>query len=267
MNEPQGRHKRSAKNYLLDKPFQLKYTGFLVLIALVLGASLGGLLWRSSKQVIDQSRKTVLEGEETVRQGQTTIERGQEVIKQSRRVSEVVSMNIAKEYADSPELAKTFKEESERDEAKLTAEQQRLEKDAEFLKTRAAELLKQSQEVEQRQADLFLMLVLALVVLVVAIGLAGIVFTHKIAGPIYKMKRLFRQIAEGKLVLREKLRKGDELVHFFEAFEQMVERMRENQRNEIARVDTIVTKMETDHAEGAKMLQALRADMKDHLEP
>jgi geranylgeranyl reductase len=55
---------------------------------------------------------------------------------------------------------------------------------------------------------------------------AGIVFTHKVAGPIFKMKRLLRQVGAGKLVLRERLRKGDELQHFFEVFEEMVAELR-----------------------------------------
>ena len=44
-----------------------------------------------------------------------------------------------------------------------------------------------------------------LALLVIAIGFAGIVFTHKIAGPIFKMKRLLRQVGEGKLVVSERL--------------------------------------------------------------
>ena len=41
-----GRHQRRLRNYLLDSHFQLKYTGYLVGIALLFSFSLGILIWR-----------------------------------------------------------------------------------------------------------------------------------------------------------------------------------------------------------------------------
>ena len=43
-----GRHQRRLRNYLLDSHFQLKYTGYLVGIALLFSISLGLLIWRTS---------------------------------------------------------------------------------------------------------------------------------------------------------------------------------------------------------------------------
>ncbi len=265
MSQP-PKYKRSARNYLLDPQFQLKYTGLLVAIALVLAVGLGVLLWKTSSQVVAQSQNTVEQGKETVRQGKVTVERGKQVIEQSRKVSQVVSMNIEKNYGDQPELAKTFKDEADKDDAKLIDEQKRLENDATFLTKQSADLEQQAQAVRDGQRNLFIGLVTAMVALVVGIGIAGIVFTHKIAGPIFKMKRLMRELATGKLVLREKLRKGDELQHFFDAFEQMVETMRGQQRKEIGRVDTILETLEKDPEAGVAKLKELRHDMQDHLE-
>src|SRR5439155_397243 len=128
-----------------------------------------------------------------------------------------------------------FKKDTDADEANRVAEQQKFEADAADLESRAKSLEDQaglleakSQDIERGQRNMFIGLVISLLVLVIAIGLAGIVFTHKIAGPIFKMKRLMREVGGGKLVLRERLRKGDELQHFFETFEKMVEQMREN---------------------------------------
>lgn len=274
--ESTGRHKRYAKNYLLDRHFQLKYTGFLVGIALFLSVVLGLVLWNTSSKVIEQSQRAVEQGRETVAQGQETVARGKEVIVQSRKVSQVVSMNIAREYKDDPELAKTFGEEAAKDEAKLKEEQDRLERDASILQKRSEDLKAQAAEVKTQQQALLLGLVVMLTLLVVAIGVAGIVVTHKIAGPIFKMKRLLRQIGEGKLVLREKLRKGDELQHFFETFEKMVEDLRRQQKTEIAKVDEILGRLadapvsqrghkEVD-ADGVALLKKLREEMVAHLE-
>lgn len=260
-------YKRSARNYLLDRHFQLKYTGMLVGVALVFASGLGILLWRSSGAIVEQSKIAVDQGRETVRLSQQTVERGQEVIKQSQKVSQVVAMNIAKEYADSPELAKTFQEESDKDDAKLADEQRRLESDAKFLAQRSNDLQMQAASVQATRDALALILVVGILVLVAGIGVAGIVFTHKIAGPIFKMKRLLREVGEGKLILKERLRKGDELQHFFETFEQTVNRLRQRQMDEIARVDAILLELEpvAGDSEGVAKLKQLRAEMQDHL--
>lgn len=241
-------YRRSAKNYLIDRNFQLKYAGFLAGTTLVVSVGLGVLLFRTSSDVITQ--------------GQKTVERGQLVIQQSRKVSQVVAMNIAKEYKDDPELAKTFGEEAAKDEQKLKEEQERLERDAAYL--------------GRQQQTLLGGLVAMLALLVLGVGMLGIVFTHKVAGPLFKMKRLLREVGAGKLVVRERLRKGDELQHFFEVFEQMVTELRRRQEAEIEKVDRILEKLseapvstrglkEFDD-DGIELLKQLRREMQDQLE-
>ncbi|WP_438010238.1 HAMP domain-containing protein [Sorangium sp. So ce321] len=274
--EVRARYQRSARNYLIDQKFQLKYTGFLVGISLVLSVALGILLWNASSKIIEQSRSAVQQGQETVRQGQETVKRGQEVLVQSRRVSEVVAMNIAKEYKDDPELAKTFGEAAQRDESKLKDEQARLERDAATFQQRAEALGRQAADVAHNQQMLLRLIVALLSLLVLGVGVAGIVFTHKIAGPIFKMKRLLRQVGEGKLVVRERLRKGDELQHFFEAFEKMVEDLRARQQSKIAKMDAVLEKLESDaraqsgsreiDPEGLAQLKRLRSEMQEQLD-
>jgi hypothetical protein len=243
-----GTYRRSFRNYLLDRNFQLKYTGFLVGTALLLSIALGVLLRRVSTEVIEEATKTV--------------ERGQLVVLQSRRVSQVVAMNIAKEYKDDPELAKIFGEEAAKDEQKLKDEQDRL--------------IRQAVSLEIQQREMLIGLVAALGLLVAGMGVLGIVFTHKVAGPIFKMKRLLREVGRGKLVVRERLRKGDELQHFFETFEGMVGELRRRQEAEIARVDTILDKlsaapvshrgMKEFDEDGVEMLRQLRREMQEQLD-
>ena len=275
--ESTGRHHRSAKNYLLDRHFQLKYTGLLVGIALTLSVALGIVLWITSSKVIEQSQRAVEQGRETVKQGQVTVERGKQVIIESRKVSQVVAMTIKENYKDNPDLARQFDEDAAKDEAKLKSEQERLEGEAVVLQRRAEELKQQATEVATQQRTLLVGLVVILALLVIGIGCAGIIFTHKIAGPIFKMKRLLRQVGEHKkFVVREKLRKGDELHHFFEAFEKMVEDLRLHQQTEIARVDEVLARLETTpmsqhgtkevDAEGILLLKKLRGEMQNQVE-
>jgi nitrogen fixation/metabolism regulation signal transduction histidine kinase len=295
---PRPSYQRSARNYLLDKPFQLKYTGMLIAIAVVMSLVLGLLLWFSSRLVVEQSEKTVQlgnetvdqsraavkQGKDTVEQSRQTVERGKLVVKEAQKVSDVVSMQIDTCYGENPVLKDTFKKGVAEDEAKRKAEQDALEAEAEALEAKAknyedraaelegrtADLKKQKEEIGRGQRNMFIGLISALTLLVLGIGVAGIIFTHKIAGPIFKMKRLMRQVGEGKLVVKEKLRKGDELHHFFETFERMVENMRTNQRAEIKRLEEVYATMASDEtdvrASAKKDLELLLTDMRDHID-
>lgn len=271
-----GKHHRSAKNYLLDRRFQLTYAGFLVGIALLLSAGLGALLWRTSERVIEQSREAVKQGQEVVRQGQETVKRGEALIAESRKVRQVVEMTAETCYKDTPEVKQQFAADTARDEQKLRAEQDRLTREAADLKAHAEDLASQASRIEAQQRRVLLGLVVGLGVFVLALGAAGIVFTHKVAGPIFKMKRLLREVGSGKLVVREKLRKGDELQHFFEAFEHMVADLRSRQEQEIAKVDDIIQRLEGAplssrgmkeiDEDGVELLKALRKEMKAQLD-
>jgi len=213
---PPGRHQRRLKNYLLDAHFQLKYSGYLVGIAVLFSVCLGTLLWRTSLAVIAQSAQTVQQGEQVVG-------RGREVVEESRKVSEVVKMNIVKDpiYSDNPALLEAFKGDADKQDERL---------------------------------------------LCVLIGFAGILVTHKVAGPIFKMKRQIREVGEGHLRIPNKLRKGDELVDFFEAFETMVINLRSRQQGEIDRLEQAIQALEPKAEPGElDSLHQLRQQMKDAL--
>ena len=76
--------------------------------------------------------------------------------------------------------------------------------------------------------------------LALVLGLIGIIVTHKVVGPAYKMRLLLNQVADGKLKLAGRLRKGDELQELFEAFANMVESLREAQAREVAELDAAI---------------------------
>jgi nitrogen fixation/metabolism regulation signal transduction histidine kinase len=250
-----GRHQRRVKNYLLDSHFQLKYTGYLVGIAILLSLALGTLLWSVSREVIAQSL-------ETVKQGQETVSRGQEVVRESQKVSAVVHMNIVKDpvYGSNPELAAVFNESAKEQDKRLDDQQHKLEADALALQKRSLDLAHQ-------QTLMFVVLIVVLSLLVVGIGIAGILVTHRVAGPIYKMKRLLGYVGDGHLRLTEKLRKGDELQHFFDTFEKMVESLRNRQEIEIGKLDSAIRDLQDDvRPEQLDALRSLRQDMQDALE-
>ena len=236
-----GRHQRRLRNYLLDRRFQLKYSGYFVAIAVVLSVALGLILWRTSKELLRQSEQVV--------------ERGQAVVEEGRKVSEVVKMNIVADpvYGDDPALKAAF-EEGDRDYTeKLRAEQRQLQG--------------QSQSLARQHSAATWVLVIALALFVVFVGLAGIVVTHKVAGPVFKMKRQILEVGQGRLKIPSRLRRGDELVEFFQAFDTMVHSLRERQTSEIELLEEAIAALETKaEAEDLKQLHELRDEMKAALD-
>ncbi|HXS17927.1 MAG TPA: HAMP domain-containing protein, partial [Polyangiaceae bacterium] len=173
-----GRHQRKLKNYLLDPHFQLKYTAYLVAITVALGGSLGLVVWQTSDQVVAQSYKNV-------EQGQRVVGLGREVVGESRKVSEVVKMNIVKDpvYQDNPALLEAFTTDAKKQDQRLQEQEAQLVAQADSLKHESSSL-------KAFQSRMMLTLVGVMLLLVVGIFVAGIMVTHKVAGPIYKMKRM-----------------------------------------------------------------------------
>jgi nitrogen fixation/metabolism regulation signal transduction histidine kinase len=249
------RHHRQFRNYLLDRHFQLKYSGYLVGTALVLSVVLGLVLWRTSQSVIAQSRAAVSQGEQVVAVGR-------DVVEESKKVSAVVQMNIVRDpvYSDNPALLDAFKSDAEHQDARLRQQQKALEGQAAALKQQAADLA-------TRQRTMLVTLCIGMLLLVVAIGFIGIVVTHKIAGPVFKMKRHLGDVAAGRLKVPGSLRKGDELVEFFETFNSMVKSLRARQEREIERLDLAIHELESrgHHAE-VTGLRELRREMQTSLD-
>lgn len=69
--------------------------------------------------------------------------------------------------------------------------------------------------------------------LCLALGVTGILVTHKIVGPAYKLRLLLRHMGDGHLELTGRLREGDELQSVFLELEKMVDSLRRIQQEEI----------------------------------
>ena len=83
--------------------------------------------------------------------------------------------------------------------------------------------------------------------LVIFISMATITFTHKIAGPVYKMRKIFLSINGGNLCLWEnKLRRGDELKEAFEDFDDMLRRLREDRREDLTILENVLSRLDTE---------------------
>lgn len=247
-------YKRSVKNYLLDSRFQLKYTGFIVGVTLVISGVLGAFLWRTSQQLVAESQVLATQGQQLINQSQA-------LINESKKVSEVTKMNIKNLGYDDPSLMADFNKEADEYDKQVEAKQQGLIKQQD-------DLVKQQASIARQQGTLLYGVVGGLALMVVLIGMFGIYFTHKVAGPIFKMKRLLKQVGDGNLAVETKLRKGDELQSFFETFASMVESLRARQRKEIEELDGAmeVARAAGASAESVARVARVRDDLKRGLE-
>jgi cell division protein FtsL len=234
-----GPYKRSIRNYLLDSRFQLKYTGMIVFVALVISAVLGVALYITTRNMVGESEKVV--------------EQSQKVTEESKKVSDVSRMNVKEFASDSPELLAEFnKEAAETD--RVVAQQQQA-------------VVDQQQSLLRHQSDLIWSLIGGLTLLVLAIGILGIYFTHKVVGPVYKMKRLLKQVGDGNLYVDARLRKGDELQDFFQAFQDMVANLRMFEKNQLTELDTALKALDQKAEDDARAsLGRLRDSMIHSLE-
>jgi hypothetical protein len=78
--------------------------------------------------------------------------------------------------------------------------------------------------------------------LVLALGITGIVVTHKLVGPAYRIRQLIGDVKDGHLHISGGIRKGDELKDLFQAFEEMVMRLRSDREKEIAILDNAIAR-------------------------
>jgi methyl-accepting chemotaxis protein len=74
-------------------------------------------------------------------------------------------------------------------------------------------------------------------VLALALGVTGILVTHRMVGPAFRLKQALRKVSSGRLRVDGALRKHDELQDVFEVFQQMVKNLREARELELRELD------------------------------
>jgi HAMP domain-containing protein len=234
------RYKRSVRNYLIDSRFQLKYTGLIVALSIVIGGSLGVFLYRSSQTVVDEGRRVS--------------EQSRALMEETKKVSEVTKMNMKDLGYDNPDLTAAFDSEASAHDKAIVDQEMGI--------------VRQQESLIHQQSVVLWSLVGALSVMVILIGLLGIYFTHKVAGPIYKMRRLLKEVGEGRLAIDTRVRKGDELQDFFGAFTSMVDSLRARHTKTVEQLDRAIGLATTAGAtqESLKSVVTLRDEMKAQLD-
>jgi nitrogen fixation/metabolism regulation signal transduction histidine kinase len=231
--------KRLLRNYLLNPRFQLKYTAMICMVAVVLMTGLSVVIARIADTASSQASIAVSQAESAFRESKTS--------------AEIIHTNALMNAGDNPELV-----------ARINAD---LRRDNDRLEASLAESRTQRASIEQNRKNIRFVLGGAGLLLVLLLGLAGIVITHRLVGPVFKLKRLLRVVGSGKLDIKERLRKGDELEDLFEVFLSMVASLRQTQTEEIAQLDEALKDADASKLapQTIEKLHALRKRMHDSL--
>jgi sensor histidine kinase YesM len=200
-SEPQqdGSKRRQWRNFLLEPKFQLKFTLYLIAVTLVVAAGLGVFLYRNTQALLDEAN--------------SSLEARSRAAEASRELSNATLSNeLIKKMGDPvfvAQLEATSKAIDERHEAERAA------------------IVAQKAELVRRQRLMWLVFVGALAAFLVLISLVSIVLTHRVAGPLMRIRRMVKDVASGRIRpppygLRDK----DELKDIFDATRGMMHVLR-----------------------------------------
>lgn len=104
-------------------------------------------------------------------------------------------------------------------------------------------------------------------VLALALAGTGIVVTHRLVGPAYKLRMLLRRVADGHIKVEGGLRKHDELHDVFDAFQRMVNNLRADRQRDILELDAAIEAATRSGAvDLAASLRAIRERMQKSLD-
>jgi nitrogen fixation/metabolism regulation signal transduction histidine kinase len=117
----------------------------------------------------------------------------------------------------------------------------------------------------QRDREILVGIIGGVALLTIALGLTGIIVTHKMVGPAYKMRMIFDTVGKGHLRVEGGLRKGDELKDVFSAFMGMMDRIRSRRELDLESVDAAINEANGNPQEAVRILNELRIRMKDEL--
>ncbi|MDB4947124.1 MAG: hypothetical protein JWP97_6658 [Labilithrix sp.] len=234
-------HARSKKSYLLDPRFQLKWTSYLVVSVLVVATGLGAVIAKTAGRASDTAQLAVQEAERA--------------FEESRSNSILARRSVQLAGNDDPNLTAVM------DESLAQVDAQSV-KDLADVRSRQADIARD-------RKNLQLELVVGGIVLVLLLILMGVVITHRIVGPVHKMKRLLRRVSTGRLAIEERLRRGDELEDLFDAFLQMTYSLRAIQAARLRTLDATLRRAEATGADHDVLagMRVLRAQMVLGMEP
>ncbi|MBU8896005.1 signal protein [Corallococcus sp. H22C18031201] len=237
---PGAAPRRRWRNFLLDASFQLKLTAYIVGVSLVLAALLGVFLVRAANSLM--------------RETSTAVEARSRAAEVSRELSGATLSNELLTHMADPSFEAKFREQARLIDASYEAER--------------SAIVAQRAELEHHQQMTWWVLGGCLVGFIAVVALGTIVVTHRVAGPLFRIKRMVGDVAEGRLRPPPYgLRDGDELRDVFDATLGMVQRLRTLQEEDARVLAHALAQARKSGASGewVEALSALEARYRERL--
>ena len=265
-------YKRSWKNLLLNKRYQLRFTLFMVGLSAVLMALLGWWVMTVADRSTTVAINNVL---------------GEEICKDPAAVQSAEETAPDEEAAPeaAPEPPPVAEGDSGRKKPVVTIEQSEMElldtppagdkangeapagEDTAALKA-TFEQCKAHQaaaigKLERRERLIFWVLIGVGSMLVIGLLFYGIKMTHRVAGPLHKVTLYMAKLHDGKYDTVYNLRKGDHLVDFYAHFKAAHAGMKKWQEDDVAKLKAVIAAAEEGKLEGrSPELAAALAELK-----
>jgi methyl-accepting chemotaxis protein len=238
--ERQNRRQRKLRNYLLDKGFQLKYTGIVIGVTAVLAGVLGYFVYHE----IVVSQKTILA--RNLASSTYVIEPGD--VDARLRVSNRLDEDFNEAIRTKIAVVVSINNAPSQTVAQGTADYYQRLFDEELTRTTAT-------------------LISALLVFLMVLTVVWVFLTHKIAGPMYKMKLIFSKVSGDNLKVEGRIRHSDELQHVFLGFQEMIDRLRGDREAQVEGLTEIEALLERDEAgEAREKLVQMRERLRSSLD-
>lgn len=111
------------------------------------------------------------------------------------------------------------------------------------------------------QSDRVLMAAFAgiAILLAAALGLLGVVITHRVAGPVFVMGHYLTVLSQGRFPRMRTLRRSDELKAFFRVFIEAVEAMKKREARHVALLEEAVVRVRAAAARTPELQAAAQA--------
>jgi tellurite resistance protein len=208
---------RPPPPFLIDPRFQLKYTGLLIAVAILLLGALGAVIGREATVAADSAQVAAAQAEKALEEAQTS--------------ARILRMNT--------------------DDAKVAAE---LDKTDDQNAVELQQARARSQELRRRQSQLMLLLLGTGLGVVLMLGATGIYITRRIVLPVFHLKRLLRKVGTGRLVVKDEVPRG-ELDDLFHTFLQMTHSLRALQTEWLENLEQAMGELPPEAAAKLRALQ------------
>jgi nitrogen fixation/metabolism regulation signal transduction histidine kinase len=201
------------KNFLLDSRFQLKFAVYFTVPTLIISGVLGAFIANTTVSLFKQMNEAV---EARSKSAET-----------SKELGTCTLNNELTKGLDDPTLMTKLEARSKEIDAAYEAEKQSV-------------VAQQKALVEQQQRTVGVLIGL-LAAFVVLIAFVAIVITHRIVGPLFRIKRMGREVTNGVIRPPEYgLRPGDELKDVFDIFATMVRSLRDRTEADLKVVEAAI---------------------------